>query len=100
MDAPISITLAHLIIIWTLTLFLIAWMLISVILAFRSRHYNATKPDSVHMQGHERSGNLDTPRATIASQFSLYQATPAPDTTPHSEAPVTTASELPATPVI
>lgn len=100
MDAPISITLAHLIIIWTLTLFLIAWMLISVILAFRSRHYNPAKPDAVHMQGHEGSGNVETPRVAIASQFSLYQATPVSDSTHHREAQATTSSELPATPVI
>ncbi|HCI80641.1 MAG TPA: hypothetical protein DHW02_13225 [Ktedonobacter sp.] len=99
MDAPISITLAHLIIIWTLTLFLIAWMLLSAILAFRSRYHNPLKPEVLQKRSDESSDTIDTPRAAIASPFSLYQATPVTDSSPH-HAVTTTSNEISATPVI
>ena len=54
MDAPISMTLAHLIIIWTLSVFLLAWMLTFAILAVRS---NASHKDETRTARSQEQGN-------------------------------------------
>ena len=98
MDAPISITLAHLIIIWTLTLFLIAWMLVFAILAFRPTRQHTPHQDKAETNGNGSMGDIDTPRASIAPQLVVYNTTPVIHSTHHHEA--ATPSEIPATPVI
>ena len=98
MDAPISITLAHLIIIWTLTLLLIAWMLVSAVLAIRSNHHSTTHQDATETRSDGSMSNIHTPRASVAPQFLIYQTTPIVTNTSHHEA-TTITDEVPATPI-
>ena len=99
MDAPISITLAHLIIIWTLTLLLVAWMLVFAVLAFRSNHHNTTQQDAAERSGDGSISNIHTPRASIAPQLLIHQTTPIVTRTSHHEV-ATITSEVPATPIV
>ena len=97
MDAPISITLAHLIIIWTLTLLLVAWMLVFAILALRPTRQHTPHQDTE--KGNESMGDIHTPRASVAPQLVTYTTTPAINSMHHREA-ATTSNEIPATPVM
>jgi hypothetical protein len=70
MDAPISITLAHVIIIWTLLLFLVAWMLTFAILALRPAHSSEPDAQVVKYREQESMSRVSTstthaPRAVV-----------------------------------
>ena len=99
MDAPISITLAHLIIIWTLTLLLVAWMLVFAVLAFRSNHHSKAQQNATESGGDGSMSNIHTPRASIAPQLLIHQTTPIVTGTSHQKV-ATITSEVPATPMM
>lgn len=96
MDAPISITLAHLIIIWTLSIILLAWMLIFAILALRPTRLKGTLQDKPITT---RQTGMNTPRATTSSQFFVHQ-TELISTRSYNLEASTTSNEIPATPVM
>jgi len=96
MDAPISITLAHLIIIWTLSIVLLAWMLIFAILALRPK---GPLQDERLMKGDTNLSNIHTPRTSVSHQFFIHQ-TELISAQTYNHNLSTTNSEIPATPVM
>jgi hypothetical protein len=99
MDAPISITLAHLIIIWTLSIVLLAWMLIFAFLALRSVRPKGTTQDEILMKSDTGMSNLHTPRATVSPQFFIHQ-TELISARTYNRSISTTTGEIPATPIM
>lgn len=96
-----SITLAHLIIIWTLSILLIAWMLVFAILALRSK---TTTQDETLVESRERvssTPNTRTPPIT-APALLVHRIEPVSSNTVHyDEVPTSVVKEeVPATPIM